>query len=75
MKMEYKRRDIIAEIENDRIFVVVAAHPQPHYYEVLEIDRNGNDLRQFYGLDKSHAHRNFVKIGTWRKKIWNLNSW
>lgn len=69
IKMEYRRRDIIAEIGYDRIFVVVSVHPQPHYYEVLAIDRQGNDSREFFGLEKNHAHSNFVKIGTWRKKL------
>ena len=69
INMEYRRRDVIAEIGYDRIFVVVSAHPQPHYYEVLEIDKRGNDLHQYYGLEKNHAHRDFVKIGTWRKKL------
>ena len=68
MKMEYRRRDIIAEIDYDRIFVVVSAHPQ-NYYEVLEIDKQGNDPHQYYGLGKDYAHRNYVRIGTWRKKL------
>ena len=75
IKNEYRRRDIIAEIGGDRIFVVVDATKFHLYYELLEMDKNGNDLQKCYRMEKNLVHRDFVRVGTWRKKIWNLNSW
>lgn len=68
MNHDFKVRDVISEIGIPKLFVVVGVENGSSYYSLQEIDKDGNDLCSFYGMNKVKVKEKFVKVGTWRKK-------
>lgn len=66
MKLEFRKRDIVVRIGDSRLYVVTDTSPSKYHYGLQEVDRFGNDLYSFFGLGKHTAHREFVRVGTWK---------
>lgn len=65
MKREFRKGDIIAEIGNPYLWVVVSCIPNATYYGLEQIDVHGNDMMNFFGVDKRTCHENYIKVGKW----------
>ena len=60
---EFRKGDIIVEIGTQNFFMVSEANPNHSYYSLRRVDRDFNDLQEFYGADMEKVHENYVRVG------------
>ena len=60
---EFRKGDIIVEIGTQNFFMVSEANPDHSYYSLRRVDKDFNDLQEFYGADMKNVHENYVRVG------------
>ena len=65
---EFRKGDIIVEIGTQNFFMVSEANPKHSYYSLRRVDRDFNDLQEFYGADMKNVHENYVMVGRFGKR-------
>ena len=68
MKFEFRKGDLIVEIGTQNFFMVSEANPNHSYYSLRRVDKDFNDLQEFYGADMENVHEHYVRVGRLGKR-------
>lgn len=63
MECEFKKGDIIVEIGSQDLYLVSEDNVNYGYYGLHGVDKEGNDLETFFGVNMDKVHKSFVKVG------------